>query len=309
LTESGWLAAPERRPLPRRTPVADLFEEAFRLYRRGFVTMLVVFGAFEIPFVLANLPLTILQARSSQAQFESNAFPYVGPEWSDALGGQLLVYLLLLMTTAALALLLLSLAAGGVTVVAGAARTGGAINASEAFAALRGASRRLIGLVLILAGGLVVISLPFAAAALVEITAFGDNLGLTFGLLALLGLGLMVLLVFLGARLAVAIPALVLERLDPMSAMRRSWNLVRGSTWRVIGIVYLAVLLIGLVGSFMPMLLVPGLYRGLLTGSVDSYVQLALVSGAVNLVLGPILPTLVAVLFFDLAREPAEGAS
>ncbi|MGH2489764.1 MAG: hypothetical protein ACRDFR_09145, partial [Candidatus Limnocylindria bacterium] len=51
---------------PRRTPVADLFEEAFRLYRGNFAAMVLVFAAFEIPIVLATLPLTAWQARWSE---------------------------------------------------------------------------------------------------------------------------------------------------------------------------------------------------------------------------------------------------
>jgi hypothetical protein len=307
LTESGWQVAPERQPAPKRTPVADLFDEAFGLYRRSFLTILLVFGAFEIPFVLANLPLTIQQARFSQTQWESNAFSFGGPEWSDAVGDQLLSYLLLVLATVLLAMLLLTLAAASVTLVVGMTRTGRQPRAAEVFVALREATPRLIGLIAVLAGGFVAISLLFVAAMLIVVVAFGANIGVTIGLILLIGLGLFVLLIFLGTRLAVSIPALVLERLSPMDAIRRSWSLVLGSSWRVLGVVYLAILLVAVLGGFAPMLLVPGLYQGLMTGTVASYVQLALVGGAVNLVLGPILPTLVAVVYFDLADRRPEA--
>ena len=307
MTESGWQTAPERQPAPKRTPVADLFDEAFGLYRRSFLTILVVFGAFEIPFVLANLPLTIQQARFTRAQWESNSFWFGGGAWSDAVGGQLLSYLVLVLATALLAMLLLTFAAASVTVVAGVARTGRQPTAAEVFAAVGEAAARLIGLVVILAGGFVAISLVFVAAMLIVVAAFSANVGVTIGLILLIALGLFVLVIFLGTRLAVAIPALVLERLDPMDAIRRSWSLVLGSSWRVLGIVYLAFLLVAVLGGFAPMLLLPGLYQGLMTASVASYVQLALVGGAVNLILGPILPTLVAVLYFDLARGHSEA--
>ena len=309
MTESGWQAAPERQPAPKRTPVADLFEEAFGLYRRAFLTMLLVFGAFEIPFVLVNLPLTIQQARFSQAQWQANGFSFGSPTWSDAVGDQLLSYLVLTLATVVLAMLLLSFAAASATVVAGIARTGRQPRAAEAFAVVGEAAARLIGLVLILAGGFVGLSLLFVAAALIVVVAFGANLGVTIGLILLMFLGLLVLVIFLGTRLAVSIPALVLERLGPMDAIERSWSLVLGSSWRVLGIVYLAILLVAVLGGFAPMLLLPGLYQGLMTGSVASYVELALVGGVVNLFLGPILPTLVAVVYFDLARGPSQAIS
>jgi hypothetical protein len=264
--------------------------------------MLLAFGAFEIPFVLVNLPLTIQQARFSRAQWEVNAFPFGGPEWSDALGDQLLSYLVLVLATVVLAMLLLSFAAASATVVAGIARTERQPKVAEVFVALREAAARLVGLILILVGGFLGLSLLFVAAALIVVVAFGANLGVTIGLTLLILLGLLVLVIFLGTRLAVSIPALVLERLDPMDAIRRSWSLVLGSSWRVLGVIYLAILLVAVLGGFAPMLLLPGLYQGLMTGSTVSYVELALVGGAVNLVLGPILPTLVAVLYFDLAR-------
>ena len=48
---------------PRRTPVADLFEETFGLYRNTFAAMALVFAAFEIPIVILTLPLTAMQAQ------------------------------------------------------------------------------------------------------------------------------------------------------------------------------------------------------------------------------------------------------
>jgi len=47
----------------------------------------------------------------------------------------------------------------------------------------------------------------------------------------------------------VAAPALVLERIGPIAAMRRSWHLVSGSWWRVFGIYLLTTLLVGVVAS------------------------------------------------------------
>lgn len=75
---------------------------------------------------------------------------------------------------------------------------------------------------------------------------FGSVLGLTLliGLLTVLGLvaclvGVLVPMTFL----SVAVPALLVEGLGVGDAMRRSWRLVRGTAWRVLGIVLLSALL------------------------------------------------------------------
>jgi Membrane domain of glycerophosphoryl diester phosphodiesterase len=70
--------------------------------------------------------------------------------------------------------------------------------------------------------------------------------GVVLGIIGFVG-GI-VLVLFLGTRLAFSAPALLLEEQDVFAAMGRSWRLVRGSFWRVLGISLLAELLVG-VGS------------------------------------------------------------
>lgn len=71
-------------------------------------------------------------------------------------------------------------------------------------------------------------------------------LGVTvLGLLATLG-GLLACLVGVLVALAffsVAMPAMLVEGLGPVQGMRRSWRLVRGTAWRVLGIVVLSLVL------------------------------------------------------------------
>lgn len=69
----------------------------------------------------------------------------------------------------------------------------------------------------------------------------------------LLVMGLAVVGVFLSVKLALAAPALVLERGRILTSLRRSWGLVRGSFWRVLGILVLAGLIGGVVGTVLQM--------------------------------------------------------
>jgi hypothetical protein len=94
--------------------------------------------------------------------------------------------------------------------------------------------------------GLVVGALPGVPAAL----AFANDntvAGLLLLLLALLLGGLAMLAA--GILFALAAPALLLEELGVVAAMRRSWRLVRSSFWRTLGLLLVAEILISIVSG------------------------------------------------------------
>ena len=64
------------------------------------------------------------------------------------------------------------------------------------------------------------------------------GLGIALGFVALIVPGL-----FLAARWSLVTPVVVLEKLGATDALRRSWELVRGQTWTVLGVVLLTLLL------------------------------------------------------------------
>lgn len=81
---------------------------------------------------------------------------------------------------------------------------------------------------------------------------FGSVLLVSFlaGLIILVGLILLIIPgVIFAVFLAVAIPALVIENKRGTDALSRSWNLVKGSFWHVLGTVLVAGLIGGLVSS------------------------------------------------------------
>jgi hypothetical protein len=57
----------------------------------------------------------------------------------------------------------------------------------------------------------------------------------------------------IGVRWSLAIPVVMLERRGPLASLGRSWQLVRGSAWRVFGITALAQLIIGCVSGMIRM--------------------------------------------------------
>jgi hypothetical protein len=285
--------------------VAELFEEAFRIYRRSFSPMVVVFGAFMIPLILVNLPLTVWQAHWSQAQWENrNVVLLTSDNWLEQMQAQLVPYLLAILLAVVAALLIGTFAAAGITLLATASRNGHPLDAGATFKAIRVLAPKLVGLAILLAAGWLATTITLGAAALGIAHVMGATSIVAIALLLLIGLLFMVLIFFAATRLVLAIPALVMEGLEPIGALRRSWNLVSGSTWRVLGIFVLVLLVVTTLGGFLPMLL-PGVYAGLIRGSVSSYLQVAIVGGAVQVVLGPIVPTLMTALYFDLGARPA----
>ena len=297
MTGGSWQTGPELKPRRPRTPVADLFEQTFGLYRRNFVSMVLVTALFQGPLILASLPLTVWQAQWSR-QLST-------PASTAAVLDQMGPYVASSVLTSLLALVLGSFGGAGVTYIAGRARSGDRASIGEVLRAVRRLTPSIAGYIVLFIGGSLALGLAFVAVAFIAalIGGLAGNVGLAIVVIVLLGLAVMITVVITLARLALSLPALVLERHRPMNALRRSWSLVAGWTWRTIGILLLVGLVFGIIGLVVSPVNIPGVMAGYLEGSLGSYVVLAIVGGAIQIAVGPILPTLVTVLFFDYAAE------
>jgi hypothetical protein len=85
--------------------------------------------------------------------------------------------------------------------------------------------------------------------ALIALVVWGFAGGLpALGVVGLLGVaGLTVAMVWVGTKVALATPALVLEDIGAIPALRRAWWLTTGLFWRTLGILLLSGVLIGIV--------------------------------------------------------------
>lgn len=139
------------------------------------------------------------------------------------------------------------LLSGILTVVVGRAVFGSPITIGEAWARVRGRLLALIGLALLEAAGVT------ALAGLVVVILVGVAAAANGAAAVLLGLPLLLLvgllLAYLYTMLMFAPVLIVLERLPLVDAITRSFRLVRGGFWRVLGIRLLTVLVVGLVGG------------------------------------------------------------
>lgn len=191
------------------------------------------------------------------------------------------------------------LASGLFIVLVAAAVLGRRLDAGQTWALLRPRLGALVGLTILLTAlGLL------AVAALVGIIVL---LAVTLGAWAvlpgvLIGLGGLVGVVHAYVKLAVAAPALVIEGLGPIDSLRRSWGLVRGSWWRVLGILLLSAVITNLLTGIVSVPI--STVAGVITGFSESLLPTVLAAGLATLLAGiltlPFSAAVTGLLYTDL---------
>lgn len=191
------------------------------------------------------------------------------------------------------------LASGLFIVLVAAAVLGHRLDASRTWEHLRPRLLPLVGLTVLMGLGFLVVTAGLVAGIVLLVIAVGEWAILP-GLLV--GLATIALLVFAYVRLAVASPALVIEGLGPIAALRRSWHLVRGSWWRVLGILLLSAIITNLLTAIVS---VPvSTVASLMTGLSESLLPTVLAAGIATLVAGvvtlPFSSAVTGLLYTDL---------
>ena len=315
MTVPGWGTGPAAEPRTPRTPVADIFEETFRLYRRNFLLMVGVLAVFYIPIAVVAAPFELWQLQWSLGPLYSD--PPLGNGAQPVLpsADQIATFVVTALVFAVVALVLSTFGNAAIAYIVGRARHGDAPPAREVFLALRRLAGPLLAYVAILLVGVLLVFIAAGLAIVIVAVLVAGVLGgpggaglaallSVVGLLALIVVGIAVMI-----RLSLAIPALVLERQRALDAFRRSWNLVRGSAWRTLGIFLLAGILVALVSSLVSPIFLPGVLQGAMTGSLLSYAIVTVIGTVVQVLIGPIIPILLTVLYFDYAGRSASSAS
>ena len=180
---------------------------------------------------------------------------------------------------------------------------------AQAWAEVRPALGRLIAIA-VLTSLLVYGSLAIGVTvAVVLIAAAGVATALIGVPIAIAGVGLAV---YLYCRLALAPCAAILERAGVRTSLRRSGVLVRGSWWRVFGVLLLAVIVASVVGQVVqvPFLIFGIAPTGLSGGDIEKASNLLVLSyigaGIAQTVIAPFTAGVRALLYVD-RRMRAEG--
>jgi hypothetical protein len=319
--DRGWQAAPGWTPPPkpgvvplRPLGLGDLLDGAVQTMRQNPRVMLglsaavmAVSAVLSTAFILVGLPRMTSGLESADAR--------LGAEQVASLltGGVVSFVLPLLVQTLATIVL-----TGILIVAVSQAVLGRRPTVGEVWGRARPRVPALVGLSL-LSALLVVIVMVVAlipgVLLLVADLPVGGGVTLAGGIVVAL-----VVAVLVYVRLAFAAPALLLERLGVVAAMRRSWRLVARSWWRTFGILALGAIIAAAINGLvqLPFSLVGNLVGALAgsgdeqsLGDVTSGMQIALVISNIGSVLAstvtaPFTAALTALLYID-TRIRREG--
>ena len=128
------------------------------------------------------------------------------------------------------------------------------------------------------------------------------------GGLAVLGMTLLLIVpgIWLFVMYAVAVPALLLERVGPVEGLKRSFRLVKGRWWATFGVLLVSTILAGIVGALVQSVItiVPSLVAD---GNTPALAFASAVGGTVGaMITTPYSAAVIALLYFDL-RVRKEG--
>jgi hypothetical protein len=145
--------------------------------------------------------------------------------------------------------------------------------------------------------------IPYVLILVLLILTHITALAVTWGILGILAL--IAAEVTAWIRFSLAAPAVVLERLGPANALRRSWRLVTGSFWRLLGIFLLTVLIVLVAGLVLQIPFDIG--RAVLGSASAAGIILAGIGGIiVGAITRPVLAGVTVLLYLDM-RMRKEG--
>jgi hypothetical protein len=310
----GWNAAPAPGGVPLR-PLAlgDILNGAVTLARRNPAA---TFGLAAIVGTISGVISTVVQGayRTRLAADETTLQnkSLTSQQLSHAFGSYFGVLIALVLVTALISLVLNAALTGMLSAVIGRGVLGRRTGLGEAWRIARvgpvlGAT---VLLVLLGVAVLVPVALAVVVLALLHLTPAAVAIGIIGWI------GSVVFEVLLVIRLSLTLPAVVLEGISPVAAIKRSWQLSHGSFWRLFGILGLTGIIVTVAASVLsiPFAIVgaiigggsPGLFGAAATTSVA-----ALVIGAIGSILAatitrPISAGVNVLLYLDL-RMRREG--
>jgi hypothetical protein len=308
---------PGRRHWLHPLDVGRTFGAAFRLYRLHWKAML---GAMAILFLPALVLFSLVEAF------------IVGPAmvaWQNEYTAALLrgdlnelplpPAVVLLSFVGGLVIGAVSmLSSGAVIHVADAAYRGGSATAGQAVRAALDRAGTLIGVFFVLFAGVLAAAfigvLATVVLALLGLLVGGASLAVFASLIG--AVGTIVAIVFLGLRWCLAVQAVMCDGAGAVASVGRSWRLVSGSTWRLLGynMLFIAILLlIGVVVGVIVLLVfrpnidfTPGSLTSPVTMSPVSLLAQSLLGGLASLLFTPWWLIVLTVFYYDLRWRRGE---
>jgi hypothetical protein len=251
---------------PHLQPMAigDILDAMFRVYRNNFLTFIGIAALAQLPIMLVQIVLQISLGRTFLSELTriTELLTRPRPSFGDLALNSIAGYLLLLIVLGIVqAVVVQPLMNGALT---NAAAKNYLAESTTIFNAYQLGSSRITALIVagllvgLIAAAIVVVFMAIYIAIVLALVASadrGNGSGLAaFGTLFCV-LGLIVLAIgaglYVGIRLLFVTQAIVIEEQSATGALGRSWELVRGSFWRTLGLCILFSLLIQII-AFIP---------------------------------------------------------
>jgi hypothetical protein len=310
----------------RPRTVGEILDQAFRLYRKHFLTFVAIIAVVHVPLQLATQVISALLI-GNLASYESNAFSgnLSGNSFSSTSTNSLFSYLgVVYAATIVLSLLyglLLSLSQGALTAEIANSHLDKPVSFGDGYRQMFPRLGSLLGVIFLELGIGIVVFIPII---LLFVLALGIGLNSAFssgggsssaGSGAFLGLfcfscfliiPAFLLFAYVFVRFYVVTPVVMVEHLGPVQALRRSWELIRNYWWRTFGLLVVLAIL-GYIVQLGPAAIVQAIVSSVLP---RDFVAQQLISGVVTvfttLIFIPIQLTAVTLYYFDL-RVRKEG--
>jgi len=280
----GWNAAPapggvRLRPLS----LGDILNGAVTLARRNPAA---TFGLAAIVMTIYGVISAVAEGlyRSRLASTENtlrNSQSLTSQQLSHLFGSFLTVLLQVVLVTVVLALVFDAALTGMLSAVIGRGVLGGKISLAEAWRAGRVGPVIGTAVLLLLLG--ICVPLPVVAVVAVLALLHLIPVAVTLGILG--GIACIVFEILLVIRLSLTLPAVVLEHISPVSAIKRSWHLSQGSFWRLFGILLLTGVIVTIAADVIS---IPFTVIEVLLGRSGGLMSLATSTSVATLIVGAI---------------------
>jgi hypothetical protein len=271
--------------------LGDIFDGTIKLVRSNPKAVL---GMSAIAALLAAIPLAIGQAFLFGSMGSILSDPTLAQSDDPAILGSFIGQYGGTFVSYAISFVVVTLLTGVLTRILGRAVFGGKMTAGEAWQASKTRMPALFGVVglmaLVMLAPVAVIAAVFAVLISAGLADSPDAAGGLVVLLLVLMIFYIAYVLFFRTRFAFAPAAVVLEGRGPIDALRRSWSLVTGDFWRVLGILMLTALVVGMVAA---VLQVPFVFGGTLIGLIGGGSAGTVVLGAVLVAVGGTLGAMI----------------
>jgi len=311
----GWNAPSSPQPggIPLRPlSLGDILNGAFTSIRRNPQATL---GFSAIVLAVAGVISTLLTLSIRHAVNNATTFGTAGTSSAQLhrLGNDLLGLLAAGLLSLALGLVVEIILTGILTSVIGRGVLGRRVSIGEAWQITAPRLPAVLGATLL--GAIIVVGLWIPYAVIIVVLAIAHAPGALIAVLGVLGfLAMLCVTLAVWVLFSLAPAAVVLERLGPWQGLKRSWRLVSGSFWRVLGILLLTIVIIVIASIVLniPFLIIEavagggGLGATAVSASIASIIIAAIGGIVVGAITRPLLAGVSVLLYLDM-RMRKEG--